>query len=283
MNHNMNLKNIYISGIIGALILICMPACYATPTNVESLLKSGENNYQKGDYAAAVTDFTSIGENNGWSASLLYDLGNAYAKSGDYGHAQWCYLRSLKLDPTNDDARNNSEFINNKVIDNNKAELKKSKLSVEPDSASFFSSVKSWIANTHSSSLWAYLAVAFFILLIACLAIYLFMQNVLARKIGFFGSISSLGLVALFLLFAFMAANEMKSDDQCVLTAHKLYLKTDPSLNAKDHSVALTRGSQFEILEETETKEDEDKWYKVKYNSDFIGWVPASEVALVTI
>lgn len=245
--------------------------------------------YNAGDYEAAIEAFDSVASKDGVSSELLYDLGNAYYKKGDLGHAQWCYMRALKWNPANSKARNNMEFLKNRVADNIKAELKKSKFSADPDSPSFFRTLHSFISARVSSDIWAWGAAIAFVISILCVAAYLFVSNLVVRKIGFFASFISIGIAALLLIFSFMAAAEMKRADQCVLTAHKIVLKSEPSPDAKDLSAPLTRGAVMEILQEEEVKgkpssENEvNKWYKVRYNSDFVGWLPSSEVLVVAL
>ena len=71
---------------------------------------AANKSYQDKDFAAAIEMYQSI-ENKGLeSASLYFNLGNAYFKNGDLGHAVLYYMRAQRLAPGDDDIRHNLEF-----------------------------------------------------------------------------------------------------------------------------------------------------------------------------
>ena len=45
-------------------------------------IQTADSAYSRGYYAAAVAEYTKVAEEQGTSAELLYDLGNAYARGG---------------------------------------------------------------------------------------------------------------------------------------------------------------------------------------------------------
>jgi len=57
----------------------------------------GNRAYAEGRYADAIRCYLQAQEKDGFSANLLFDLGNAYARSGDVGHAVLSYERALLL------------------------------------------------------------------------------------------------------------------------------------------------------------------------------------------
>ncbi len=66
--------------------------------------------YQDKDFAAAIEMYEGIEAKGLESAALYFNLGNAYFKSGDLGHAVLYYMRAQRLDPGDDDIRHNLEF-----------------------------------------------------------------------------------------------------------------------------------------------------------------------------
>lgn len=231
--------------------------------------------YSKGDYAGAVALYGKVAESKGLSSSLCYDMGNAYARGGDYGHALVCYIRALRLDPSNSQASSNISYIESKVMETNRAELKGKKLSVEPDSLTFFASVRRFICRDNSSDTWAVWAAAAFILFVMSLATYIFTSKVIARKIGFFGGFIFLGISLITLVFAFMAASYRT--DEGVVTGAKVKLLSEASVNSKESPVALTRGTRMTVLDTFPSGSESPDWYKVRLNSDFVGWIPSSD------
>lgn len=244
----------------------------------ENRLDSAASAYASGNYSGAIALYEEVAKERGVSSALLADLGNAYVKAGDYGKGRLCYERSLLLSPGDRLVKNNLNYIINKIEDNNKAEARGKKVSVSPDSPSFFTSVKRWIAFNHSSDTWAVWAAVTFILFCGCVALYVFVSDVLVRKIGFFGGISLLGISIITLVFSFMSAKARDNIDSGVITGFKVVLVSEPFSTAKSSALPLTRGTRLDILDIEEGKGAEDpSWYKVRLNSDYVGWIPSTE------
>src|SRR5438128_4650983 len=55
-------------------------------------------NYAAGHFQEAVNGYENLVRSGEWSANLFYDLGNAYFRVGDFGHAILNYQRALALD-----------------------------------------------------------------------------------------------------------------------------------------------------------------------------------------
>ena len=264
------------------LSLLAMLVCFAAvPAWGEgrSLTAEADSAYSKGEYAKAVELYSRVISSQGVSSGLYCNLANAYARGGDYGNAMVNYMRALKLDPSNGQARSNISYIESRVNEANRAELKGKKLSVDADSPSFFTSVKRMIGRDHLSDTWAVWALVFFLLFTACVALYVFTGNVIARKIGFFGGIACLAVVAVTLSFAFMGARYRYGEG--VITGAKVKLRQEASVSAKENAVALTRGTRMEVLDSLPLQGGDAEWYKVRLNSDFVGWVDASDFAAV--
>lgn len=248
-------------------------------SNITSELAFADSAYNKGDYDKAAEAYNKVISSEGESSELLYNLGNAYARGGDYGNAMVRYLRALRLNPNNLAAQQNVEYIEQKVSDANKSEIKSKKLSVERDSLSFFSYVKKFIEADHLSDTWAFWAAGFFLLFIVCVALYVFQSVVNIRKIGFFGGCTFFVLTIIFLIFSFMAANYTSNEG--VITSPKVKLRTEPSISSPESPVFLTRGTILTVLDKTSSNDSNLNWYKVRLNSDFVGWINASDFTMV--
>lgn len=256
-----------------AAILFTAPLCMAS--DEVPLLTEADSAYNRGDFADAVNLYGEICEKDGTSPELLFNLGNAYSRGGDYGHALISYLRARRLDPSNQKVKQNIEYIKYKVSEANKSELRGKKYSLDSEPSPFFSSLRNRIAADHSSDLWAAWSAVTFILFMIALSAYVFTSRVLIRKIGFFGGIACLAVSLLMMIFSFMAAS-YKSDEG-VIVVPKVKLHTEASLSSKESPVALTRGTCMKILDTYPADGNSPQWYKVKLNSDFIGWLQSSD------
>ncbi len=247
----------------------------------ENTLEAAEKAYKAGNYAEAAEIYNVISKEKGTSAELLANMGNAYAKAGDYGQAFLCYERSLYLDPSDETVRNNRAYILSKIEDGNKANAKGKNISVVPDEPSFLYKLKHYVTHSHTSDTWALWGGVSFVLLCGCIAVYIFRQEVLLRKIGFFGAIALVVLCALFMAFSFASAKACMSHNQGVVTGFKVTLLTEPFTSSKGSGTPLERGTRLDILERETDASGKVEWYKVRLNSELAGWISASEFEVI--
>lgn len=69
--------------------------------------KRATDAYFRGDYAAAIAAYEQLDRQGIVSADLTYNLGVAYFRVGQLGHAIWAFERAAALDPDAEDARYN--------------------------------------------------------------------------------------------------------------------------------------------------------------------------------
>lgn len=256
--------------------LVVMLVC-AIPAMSEDMLQNAATAYEKGDYGNAIALYNKVCETQGTSAPLLANLGNAYVKAGDYGKARLCYERSIRLNPSDSEVRNNIAYIESKVQDENKADTHGKKVSVTAEDKPFFSNLRDYIVYRHTSDTWAVWAGIMFVLTCGCAAIYMFASEVLLRKIGFFGGFATLALCIVTLIFAFMGAGAAGRHDNGVIIGYKVNLRSEPDENSKANQGALNRGTLLDILQVGNNESGGAEWYKVRLNSDYIGWIKASD------
>lgn len=238
--------------------------------------------YLAGDYVLAANLYSEIAAEHGVSAQLLFNQGNAYFQEGDYGNAMLCYQKAKKLDPGNKRINNNLKYLESKVEDSNKAEQRGKKRKVEADTLNFFQTIHKKIAGDSSSNAWAGWAATCFLLFSGCATLYLFTTNVLLRKTGFFGGFILLGLSMIFLVCAYSAAAEAENHEYGVVMGFKTALHTQPTLSDKNKNEGiLTRGTKVRVISEETDAEGNVTWVKVRLNSDYIGWIEASDIAMI--
>ena len=268
--------------IIISVLLMCGASFAAPAANPgKEALASADSAYNAGDYTEAIRLYQDAMELYGTSASSFYDLGNAYYQSGDLGNERLCYERARRLDPSGKLINNNLSYVATKVADANRGSLTDKKLSVEPGAAGFFESLHRVLAIDMSTDSWARMSGIAFVLLICCIAMYLFSHNVNVRKVGFFGG----GLMAFFtaamLTLAFMSARTYERRNDGVIMAFKTPLLTEPSQDSKPATSPLHRGTCLHILAEETGPSGETVWFKVRLNDDFVGWIPARDFEVI--
>ena len=94
-------------GLIGLLLLLVSGTSAA---DFSEEFREANSFFEQRDYESAIRLYESIIADGAESADVYYNLGNAYFKSGDLGHAVLNYLRARRLDPSDEDINHNLEF-----------------------------------------------------------------------------------------------------------------------------------------------------------------------------
>jgi tetratricopeptide (TPR) repeat protein len=83
--------------IAGCLFVFMLLMGIAQADETSILLLDGVKSYNNGDFQAAVSTFSKIVERGIVNGKLFYNLGNAYLKNNDTGHAILWYKRAFKF------------------------------------------------------------------------------------------------------------------------------------------------------------------------------------------
>ena len=87
--------------------LICVLFTGALAGQSDDLFALGNESYAEGKYDEALSYYKGVMEQEGYSASLFYNMANAYYQKKDVGQAILHYERALYLDPGNADIQAN--------------------------------------------------------------------------------------------------------------------------------------------------------------------------------
>jgi tetratricopeptide (TPR) repeat protein len=117
LNKKKVMKKIFaiISLLLTATITVSIAAQEAT--DVDALLAKADSAYIDADYMSAIEIYSNIIENEGVSATLYMNLGNAYLKVDEIAKAILCYERAYILNPSDKDVQFNLELARTKTVD----------------------------------------------------------------------------------------------------------------------------------------------------------------------
>jgi tetratricopeptide (TPR) repeat protein len=214
--------------------------------------------------------YTTALNKEGSSSNLYYNIGNTYFRLNDLGHAVINYERALMVDPSNEDARTNLEFVKTKIQDK------------PEDDSTFLSNVHQNIIAMHSPDTWAWIAFALFVIVIGAIATYLFTTSINVRKAGFFGGIVVAIAFIYVLTVAKNAADAVDNHDQAVVIVPTTNLRSVPQTaqSKTDKVVPIHEGTKLIIVDSLATPDDPATmmWYDVKINNTTRAWVSSSDV-----
>jgi tetratricopeptide (TPR) repeat protein len=101
--------------LVALLCLACPgPLVAATP---DELFATANSAYEAADYDAAISTYETILAYGLYDPRVHYNLGNAFFKSGRLGASILHYERALKLDPGDNEARQNLDLARSQIRD----------------------------------------------------------------------------------------------------------------------------------------------------------------------
>lgn len=256
------MKQVILSLIIAVLAL----PLAAANANIERANQA----YKQELYNEALKLYLKEAEQTGVSSDLYCNIGDTYYRLKDNVHAVLYYERALILNPSNGDARFNLEFVRGKM------QL--------PDDAgdSWFSN---WVEQTVgrlSSNAWAVIAILTFLLFLAGVAAYFFLDNVLMRKIGFFGGALMLLLSILANLAAFHVYHKATGGSGAIIMPESVTLCTAPRAprDKNEEAFELEQGTRVEIIDSI-TDKTTGKWLQVSTAGGHKAWIKAGDVEVI--
>jgi tetratricopeptide (TPR) repeat protein len=217
--------------------------------------------YEQKDYDSAVRLYTSMVEQGAESADVYYNLGNAYFKKGDVGHAVVNYLRAKRLDPSDEDIRHNLEFARQFT------RVRMEGVELNPISGFIQSLVEPYRLSTL-----AWVSSIFFILFCGVL--------ILRYGIGFQGPLVKSGMIAglvLVLVLAGLTTYKYRTDyltERVVIVADESPVLNGPTPNA-DVEFQGAPGLVAEVLTRS------GDYYNVLFENKRRGWIRNDLVAEV--
>lgn len=251
--------------IIILLAVLALPLL-ATNANIDRANQA----YKQELYNEALKLYLQEAQQSGVSSALYCNIGDTYYRLKDNVHAVLYYERALLLDPSNEDARFNLEFVRGKM------QL--------PDDAgdSWFSNWVDQTVSHLSSNTWAIIAIVTFLLFLAGVAAYLFLDNVLMRKIGFFGGAVLIVACILANLAAFHVYHKATSGSGAIIMPESVTLSTAPRepRGKEEEAFKLQQGTRVEIVDSVADKAN-GKWLQVSTAGGHKAWVNAKEVEVI--
>lgn len=236
----------------------------------QSLAKKAEDAYMADKYGDAISIYHEIMQKEGVSSDLYYNLGNSYYKSGQIGKAILFYERALLLNPNNDDARTNLDFVRTKLVD---------KMTFSENIVDSF--VRNFKSLTTPNG-WAVIGIVSFLLILGSVAVYFFNENVLLRKIGFFCGLLFIMICVLANVMAVKTATEFEHNKFAIVMKPVSVLSTSPRepKSKIEEAFMLHEGTKVEMLDSVEVKVDSvsQKWFDIKSDDTHRAWIKASDI-----
>ena len=248
------------------LLLMLMPAAASAQndTYVDSLWNAANGAYAEGRWSDAVNDYRMISGMGLESAALYCNTGDAFFKDGNVPMAILYYERSLKLDPSYEDAWYNLDLMNAAIQD---------RIDPVPEFI-----LKVWfrdICYIMDSDAWAVCFLVFLALTFAMVLLFLLAPGVGGRRTGFFAGIVMLMLAAFSAGFSVWQKKDYMKADEAIVMRPVASVKSSPSAEASTDLFILHEGAKVRILDEV------GRWRNIELADGRQGWLPADDMEVI--
>lgn len=255
------------------ILLILFSITVSLAGYTQPLAERADSAYSAENYKLAVQLYKQAISEDGVSSTLYYNLGNAEYRCGNLSGAIINYNRALKLNPSNEDAKANLEFVNDRIIDK---QIDEQSLTQKID--------HKVVTFTHADN-WAVLTLICFIAMLCTIAAYLFITNVGMRKFSFFAAIFFLVMTVLSGIISYKAAKRLGTHNEAIITAGSVQLSTSPRepQSKSEEAVLLHEGTKIKILDSVRVATDtvSPKWYEVEFRQGQRAWINAKNIEAI--
>jgi tetratricopeptide (TPR) repeat protein len=217
-----------------------------------------EQAFRDGDFARSAELFEQIiaqgiAENKE-SAQLYYNLGNAYFRQNELGKAILNYERAFLLNPGDSDIRHNLRFARAHTTDR-----------IEQSGNALVTNWVNSIRNLFSSNRWAAAGITFFLLFLGCIAVFMFVRLVWARKTAFYAGIVIFFLMIAANTFSFRQKNERINRDFAIVMLSGISIQASPDASSSE-LFRLHEGTKVRI------RNSDGNWYEIEIDNGSVGW-----------
>ncbi len=241
------------------LALFCVPVF----AGGSDKMKDANDAYAAEKFALADSLYTEVMNNEGESAALYYNLGNAKYKQGDIAHAILYYEKSLKINPNDEDVKFNLDMARSQTVDK-----------IETIDKFVLSQWNQDIQNGASSNGWAIWSIVAFIVSLALFGVYFFSGSSTIKKITFFSFIATFLFTIVSFAYARAQYKAITENEEAIITAPTVTGKSSPDESGTDLFV-LHEGTKVGI------KSKIGNWIEIQMEDGNTGWIKSIKVEII--
>jgi tetratricopeptide (TPR) repeat protein len=245
------------------LFLLLIIANTISAQNADELFSSANDLYKNEKFEKAIELYKQI-ESQGLSSSeLYYNLGNSYYKINKVGPSIYYLEKALKINPLNEDAKNNLVFAKRLALDKIE-ELPKTVL--QKFNINYLQQL--------SYNQWAIVVIVFSILGSLLFLLFYFADAPALKRFYFVTSSLSFILLIVSLLITINQYSLSKNKKEAIVFAEQTEVKNAPTFNSED-VFTLHEGTKVLVLDAV------DDWRKIEIADGKQGWIIADEIKVL--
>ena len=233
-------------------------------SDVDALLAKADSAYIEADYMSAIELYSQVIENEGISATLYMNLGNAYLKVDEISKAILCYERAHILDPSDKDVQFNLELARTKTVD---------KVSIVNEL--FIVTWFKQIVSLMDINGWSIMTIIMFALAITGFIVYFLSKKVSIRKISFYFGVILFVFSIFTFIFATTQKRKLENRDSAIIMTPSVTVKSTPSDSGTDLFI-IHEGRKVKVLDNS-MKE----WVEIELEDGNKGWVHVDVMEII--
>ena len=238
-------------------LLIFQTSFAASP---DSLYNKASELYKSSAYEDAIVLYRQIDSLGYVSSDLYYNTANAFFRSNKLGKARLYYEKALKLNPADEDIKNNLKFTETFLTDR-----------FEEVPVLFFVRWYQDLVSLFNSNDWAKLSILTFFLSLSGFLLYVFVHGNFLRRVGFYLGITAILIAVLSLFFSIQQNRESNA---AIIMSPSVNVKSAPRSSGKDLFI-LHEGAKVWVNSEL------DDWKEIRISDGRKGWAPAGIIELI--
>lgn len=228
--------------------------------SLEDTFYAANDFYKNEKFEKAIELYHQIASQGKISTELYYNLGNSYYKINKVGPAIYYYEKALKINPLNEDVKNNLIFAKRLALDN-----------IEELPQNIFQKFNKKYLQQLSYNQWAIVAIVFSFLTCILFLLFYFAFSSSIKRV-FFG-LSILSFLFLIISFA-ITYNQFsfdKNNKEAIVFVEETSVKNAPTMNSEEVFI-LHEGTKVIVLDAL------DNWKKIKLADGKLGWILSKEI-----
>ncbi len=232
-------------------------------TEPDQIMEEANMAYINENYHEAIELYKNILEMELESATLYYNLGNAYYQTGQIGKAILNYERARRLSPNDEGILHNLRVARSLLTEN-----------AEPLPQLFLLDWRDKFMQIQSIDGWAITIIILAFSTLLCAIMFLVLKKRMQKKVFFFAGILSL----LLLMMSYYAVSRQHNlhyvKQEAIVMSPRVTAKSAPSERSIDLFVVY-EGTKLELTS------DVMDWYEVRLPNGQVGWLNKSVLEII--
>jgi len=227
------------------------------------LLENAEDFYSKGNYSESLNSYLQIYNEGKMSADLYFNIANCYYKLGKNSKAILFYERAKLLKPNDNMINYNLKMAKARVVDK-----------IESVPVFFATRWLRYFESLFIADIWAYVAVALFLLFLFMTACFFYSRSIRLKRNGFVIAVITLFLTICSTVFASHQYHMLNDKNYAVIMAPSVTVKGSPA-DSGTNLFLIHEGLKVNV------KENVLGWYNIRLEDGNEGWVEANSLEII--